>query len=150
MCSKGRASLSLIRHSLFLSLSLLTDHGPSNRDNVPALPHHADDWARDDVVHKGPEKRLCGEVGVVGLGQASLDILDLEGPELVSPLLKASDDLTDETTLSCTKSETDQACAGKQVVERRVVAAMILRAFDSHLNAIGLYIARHWRREESE
>lgn len=77
----------------------LTNHCPSNRDNVAALPDHAHDGARDDVVDKGAEKGLGGEVGVVGLGQASLDVLDLEGPELVAPLFKATNDLTNETTL---------------------------------------------------
>lgn len=67
--------------------------------HVLALPHHANDWARANVLDQTVKERLGGEVLVVRLSLLSGGLQHLESHELEALALKAGNDLTNETTL---------------------------------------------------
>ena len=73
----------------------LAEHLAAGEDGVLALPHHAADRARQDVLDEAAEERLAREVGVVRLDVLLGRARELERDELEALGLEAGDDLAD-------------------------------------------------------
>jgi hypothetical protein len=76
-----------------------TEHLASLKTGVLALPDHGNHWSRDHVRDETREELLALQVGVVVLHVLLGGASHLHGDQLVSLLLKATDDFSNKSSL---------------------------------------------------
>ena len=86
-----------------------TNQLASLEDDVLALPNHGDDGAAAEVLAETRVERLGFEVNVVLLGHILSGVDELEGNELVSAVLEAADDLSNQVALDTVGLDGDES-----------------------------------------
>lgn len=76
-----------------------TQHFPSFQDDILALPHHSNDGTGRHVADKAREKLLLLEILVMSFHVLLSWLSQLQSDQLVTLLLKALNDFTDEAAL---------------------------------------------------
>ena len=89
-------------------------------DDILALPHHGNDGARGHVLDQTGEEGLALEVLVV-LFEVVLTSLDqLHGHKLIATVLKALNDLTNQTALDTVRLDHNVRLFARHVGQKRV------------------------------
>ena len=97
-----------------------TEKSTALLDNILALPNHSDYWARRHVLDQAREERLALEVLVV-LFEVVLTSLDqLHGHKLIATVLKALNDLTNQTALDTVRLDHNVRLFARHVGQKRV------------------------------
>lgn len=91
-----------------------TDEATTLADHVLALPNHGDDGrSAGDVLDETTVEWLLGQVNVVLLGELLGGNDGLERHQLISPLLKARDDLSDDLARDTVRLDHDVGSLGR-------------------------------------